>query len=45
MWTEDREMKWGVDDVIVPIRWESVQEGFLGGEGGWCFMGLTLLGG
>ena len=35
----------GVDDVIVPIRWESVQEGFLGGEGGWCFMGLTLLGG
>ena len=38
-------MKWGVDDVTVPIRWESVQEGFLGGEGGWCFMGLTLFGG
>ena len=32
MWTEDRERKWEVDDVIVPIQRESVQEGcFLGG--------------
>ena len=30
MWTEDRERKWGVEDVIVPIQRESVQEGFFG---------------
>ena len=32
MWTEDRERKWEVDDVIVPIQRESVQGRlFLGG--------------
>ena len=34
MWTEDRERKWEVDDVIVPIQRESVQEGCFGGGGG-----------
>ena len=31
MWTEDRERKWEVDDVIVPIQRESVQEACFGG--------------
>ena len=33
MWTEDRERKREVDDVIVPIQRESVQEGCFGGGG------------
>ena len=31
VWTEDREWKWGVDNVIVPIQRESIQEGCFGG--------------
>ena len=38
MWTEDRERKWEVDDVIVPIQRESVQEGCLLGGGGLWWM-------
>ena len=35
MWTENRERKWGVDNVIVPIQQESIQEGCSFGGGLW----------
>ena len=35
MWTEDRERKWGLDNVIVPTQRESIQEGFFLGGGVW----------
>ena len=40
MWTEDRERKWEVDDVIVPIQRESVQEGCFGGIRWMVFYGV-----